>query len=322
MSTPPPPLLPFINPNQQINLLSTTNPPPYSSPLSSSSTSTSIIIVIIIIASAIIISASLYLLLRFLSRRFHSTATPPPIFHRPNPSFRTPKTHATSSLPLFTFNSLPAKISGGDCAVCLSKFEPNDQLRLLPLCCHAFHAECIDTWLVSNLTCPLCRSTVHPSQSDALDKILPDRTNRSNSFRVEIGSVSRRRSDDEVSGDAVRSYTIGSFEYVVDEEFEVPIGDARTHRRDVSDKDFTGIEVTVPVAPGDEVATEVAGERGSWLRDYVDRIASVSSRSFRSSGRFFGGSSRRSNAVVVDDLEANNRFGEEISELFQWLSRV
>lgn len=120
----------------------------------------------------------------------------------------------------------------------------------------------------------------------------------------------------------MRSYTIGSFEYVVDEEFEVPIGDARTHRRDVSDKDFTGIEVTVPVAPGDEVATEVAGERGSWLRDYVDRIASVSSRSFRSSGRFFGGSSRRSNAVVVDDLEANNRFGEEISELFQWLSRV
>lgn len=131
--------------------------------------------------------------------------------------------------------------------------------------------------------------------------------------------MSRRRSDDEVSG---RSYTIGSFEYVVDAEFEVPIGEARTHRRDVSDKDSTGIEVSIPVAPGDEVAADVAGERGSWLRDYVDRIATVSSRSFRSSGRFFSGSSRRSNAVVVDDTEANNRFGEEISELFQWLSRV
>lgn len=131
--------------------------------------------------------------------------------------------------------------------------------------------------------------------------------------------MSRRRSEDEVSG---RSYTIGSFEYVVDEEFEVPIGESRTHRRDVSDKDSTVIEVSVPVAPGDEVAAEVAGERGSWLRDYVDRIASMSSRSFRSSGRFFSGSSRRSNTVVVDETEANNRFGEEISELFQWLSRV
>ncbi|GMP28866.1 hypothetical protein CsSME_00004224 [Camellia sinensis var. sinensis] len=45
--------------------------------------------------------------------------------------------------------------------------------------------------------------------------------------------------------------------------------------------------------------------------------------SFRSSGRFFTGSSRRSNTVVVvdDELEAN-RIGEETSELFQWFSGI
>ncbi|CAH8390973.1 unnamed protein product [Eruca vesicaria subsp. sativa] len=53
---------------------------------------------------------------------------------------------------LFTPRSL------GDCAICLSPLQPKDQLRHLPLCSHAFHADCISTWLVSNKTCPLCRS--------------------------------------------------------------------------------------------------------------------------------------------------------------------
>jgi E3 ubiquitin-protein ligase ATL4 len=74
------------------------------------------------------------------------------------------------------------------------------------------------------------------------------------------------------------------------------------------------------------LAGEVAAARGSWLREYVDRLsASLSSRtaSFRGSGRFFTGSSRRSEIAGVGDydLEAN-RVGEEISELFRWFSGV
>ncbi|XP_051148234.1 RING-H2 finger protein ATL52-like isoform X2 [Andrographis paniculata] len=51
-------------------------------------------------------------------------------------------------------------IDGTECAVCLSEFQENEPLRLLPKCSHAFHLSCIDTWLRSQSNCPLCRANV------------------------------------------------------------------------------------------------------------------------------------------------------------------
>lgn len=44
-----------------------------------------------------------------------------------------------------------------ECAICLMEFEDDSMLRLLTDCCHVFHQECIDLWLSSNKTCPVCR---------------------------------------------------------------------------------------------------------------------------------------------------------------------
>jgi len=66
------------------------------------------------------------------------------------------------SLPIFRFGSLTGQKEGLDCAVCLSKFESLEVLRLLPKCKHAFHVECVDTWLDAHSTCPLCRYRVDP----------------------------------------------------------------------------------------------------------------------------------------------------------------
>ncbi|KAF3629637.1 putative iron-sulfur cluster assembly protein 1-like [Capsicum annuum] len=68
------------------------------------------------------------------------------------------------SLPIFRFGSLRGQkaVEGLECAVCLNKFEPSEILRLLPKCKHAFHVECVDTWLDAHSTCPLCRYQVHP----------------------------------------------------------------------------------------------------------------------------------------------------------------
>lgn len=51
-------------------------------------------------------------------------------------------------------------IEGTDCSVCLSEFEEDESLRLLPKCSHAFHIPCIDTWLRSHKNCPLCRAPI------------------------------------------------------------------------------------------------------------------------------------------------------------------
>ncbi|PWZ05397.1 putative RING-H2 finger protein ATL49 [Zea mays] len=53
-----------------------------------------------------------------------------------------------------------------DCAVCLCEFADDDKLRLLPTCGHAFHVPCIDAWLLSHSTCPLCRASILAPQAD------------------------------------------------------------------------------------------------------------------------------------------------------------
>ncbi|GJN00218.1 hypothetical protein PR202_ga17633 [Eleusine coracana subsp. coracana] len=70
------------------------------------------------------------------------------------------------ALPVFAYREIVVGCGGDgdkepfDCAVCLCEFDPEDRLRLLPLCGHAFHLNCIDTWLLSNSTCPLCRGVL------------------------------------------------------------------------------------------------------------------------------------------------------------------
>ncbi|KAC9644530.1 hypothetical protein R6Q59_008907 [Mikania micrantha] len=54
-----------------------------------------------------------------------------------------------------------AKGGDGDtdvmCSICLCEFKEDEVLRTLPECLHSFHVPCIDMWLYSNSTCPICR---------------------------------------------------------------------------------------------------------------------------------------------------------------------
>ncbi|KAF3527141.1 hypothetical protein F2Q69_00049558 [Brassica cretica] len=309
----------------------------------------SVLVIILILLMTLLISVSICFLLRCLNRcsSHHSPLSPSTTssseslrFSNRRVSPETERSSVLDSLPVFKFSSVTRRSSASnssDCAVCLSKFEPDDQLRLLPLCCHAFHSDCIDIWLVSNQTCPLCRSPLFASESDLMKALNTSASlgnnggGGDNSFRLEIGSISRRNNPTPESGDQHRSYSIGSFDYIVD-DVESEISESNFNGTNASRKQEGATATAVAVTTSDSNAAfeeSLAGEIGnegsrSWLKDYVDRLSrGVSSRamSFRSSGRFFTGSSRRSEEMAVVDIEANSA-GEEISELFRWLSGV
>jgi E3 ubiquitin-protein ligase ATL41 len=89
---------------------------------------------------------------------------------------------AVAALPSFVFRRGLAAVGGGaaagrgegsgsgsgrgwaQCAVCLSLVQEGEVVRRLPACMHLFHVCCIDMWLRSHSTCPLCRATVEPTK--------------------------------------------------------------------------------------------------------------------------------------------------------------
>ncbi|MCO5562735.1 hypothetical protein L7F22_016367 [Adiantum nelumboides] len=64
------------------------------------------------------------------------------------------------SLPLIAYSSKKKRGNNVECVVCLTEFEEQEPLRQLPICKHVFHQDCIDMWLFSHSTCPLCRRNV------------------------------------------------------------------------------------------------------------------------------------------------------------------
>ncbi|KAM9511078.1 RING finger protein 44-like isoform 2-T4 [Salvelinus alpinus] len=71
-------------------------------------------------------------------------------------------------LPSYRFNLDNHQSEQTLCVVCFSDFECRQLLRVLP-CNHEFHAKCVDKWLKTNRTCPICRanaSEVHREVDD------------------------------------------------------------------------------------------------------------------------------------------------------------
>ncbi|BBH09196.1 RING/U-box superfamily protein [Prunus dulcis] len=65
-----------------------------------------------------------------------------------------------SSITVCQYKRGNGLVEGTECSVCLSEFQEDETLRLLPKCNHAFHVPCIDTWLGSHTNCPMCRAPI------------------------------------------------------------------------------------------------------------------------------------------------------------------
>ncbi|KAK3018278.1 hypothetical protein RJ639_003546 [Escallonia herrerae] len=164
---------------------STYSPPPYSSTLHKESAppsssgnriSPAVLFIIVILAVLFFISGLLHLLVRFLIKhpssainRQSSNGYPEvsssdalerqlqQLFHLHDSGL---DQAFIDALPVFMYKEIVGLKEPFDCAVCLCEFSEKDKLRLLPMCSHAFHINCIDTWLLSNSSCPLCRGTL------------------------------------------------------------------------------------------------------------------------------------------------------------------
>ncbi|KAJ0263008.1 RING-H2 finger protein ATL13 [Hirschfeldia incana] len=132
--------------------------------------SPSILLIIIILSIIFFISGLLHLLVRFLltpssrdNEDYFDNVTAlqgqlQQLFHLHDSGV---DQSFIDTLPVFHYKSIIGlRNYPFDCAVCLCEFETEDKLRLLPKCSHAFHVDCIDTWLLSHSTCPLCRSSL------------------------------------------------------------------------------------------------------------------------------------------------------------------
>ncbi|XP_045808745.1 RING-H2 finger protein ATL16-like [Trifolium pratense] len=62
-----------------------------------------------------------------------------------------------------------------ECAFCLSEFQQDEKLRVIPNCNHLFHIDCVDIWLQNNANCPLCRSKVSLTREIQVEHVLTPR---------------------------------------------------------------------------------------------------------------------------------------------------
>lgn len=61
---------------------------------------------------------------------------------------------AVRRLPVLSY------VGGGEkegCVICLADFGGEEKVKLIPGCGHMFHPHCIDAWLMSKGSCPICR---------------------------------------------------------------------------------------------------------------------------------------------------------------------
>ncbi|XP_074564616.1 RING-H2 finger protein ATL13-like [Curcuma longa] len=149
------------------SLLSTPPPPPPLVDFGGRITP-SILLIIVILAIIFFVSGLLHLFVRYFLRPSnrdpdeteHATAFQgelQQLFHLHDAGV---DQSFIDALPIFQYKSIASVKDPFDCAVCLCEFEADDKLRLLPKCSHAFHIQCIDVWLLSHSTCPLCRASL------------------------------------------------------------------------------------------------------------------------------------------------------------------
>ncbi|KAG6550717.1 hypothetical protein Mapa_007814 [Marchantia paleacea] len=119
-----------------------------------------VVIILVVLLFALICAAFLNSIMRCVMRRSNRTEE---AAEEPQ-SVQGLDAKALAVLPVLSFRSATiGKLKEGspaECTICLSDFAENEKVRLLPKCNHVFHIDCIDMWLLSHVSCPVCRDSI------------------------------------------------------------------------------------------------------------------------------------------------------------------
>ncbi|KAI5683490.1 hypothetical protein M9H77_04718 [Catharanthus roseus] len=215
------------------------------------------------------------------------------------------------TLPIFYYKDIIMGLKEPfDCAVCLCEFSDKDMLRLLPLCGHAFHIHCIDTWLLSNSTCPLCRNLISSGATIPLgnpfsqfnesrengnqnDGIMQGNGCEIRVFSIRLGKFRNINEEEDENGDrnqeqeqdgisssscnldGRRCYSMGTFQYVVGSELQLALPNANMKGANFASHNNTTEK------DGKKISAKTRGESYSvskiWLWSKKDTATTTSS---------------------------------------------
>ncbi|KAH0933797.1 hypothetical protein HID58_010914 [Brassica napus] len=145
------------------------------------------------------------------------------------------------SITVYKYRKGDGFVESSDCSVCLSEFQEEERLRLLPKCSHAFHVPCIDTWLKSHSNCPLCRAEISVTVANAVDESRPE--------------LQGSRYGDRNSGDVVLIADI--LREIEEDEDSAGVGTSRRVEDGEGEK--------TPPPPSDSAANQTAGVVSNFL---------------------------------------------------------
>ncbi|KAJ1704443.1 hypothetical protein LUZ63_004222 [Rhynchospora breviuscula] len=112
-------------------------------------------IIAIAICAFVILYAIISSLRCFLGRRMETDNMLSP----PEPPGLNPT--LVAALPMYRYTHQGrGDVPEPECAICLSEVNEGEEVKLLPVCMHLFHKDCIELWLEKKRTCPVCRTGV------------------------------------------------------------------------------------------------------------------------------------------------------------------
>ncbi|OWM62948.1 E3 ubiquitin-protein ligase ATL6-like [Punica granatum] len=137
--------------------------------------SPSMVVIVIVLVAALFFMAFFSIYIRRCSdSNAASVAARPSATGRSRRAQRGLDQSVINTFPTLEYSKVKGlKIGKGalECAVCLCEFEDDEMLRLIPKCDHVFHPDCIDAWLGSHTTCPVCRANLVPQPDDSIPPI-------------------------------------------------------------------------------------------------------------------------------------------------------